>query len=79
MGAAAQVVELGEVAGKYAAAVAASAALHNEVQDLRGAIRVFARVRPPGTTGDPSPSCTTTAADGQVRALERAPGRVPGA
>ena len=30
--------------------------LYNEVQDLKGAIRVFCRVRPPGTTGDDSAS-----------------------
>lgn len=62
-----QVAQLGEVACKYAAVVAANAALHNEVQDLRGAIRVFARVRPAGTTGDDSPPCTSTIADGEVR------------
>ncbi len=62
-----QVEQLGAVAGKYAAVVAANAALHNEVQDLRGAIRVFVRVRPAGATGDATPPCTSTASDSEVR------------
>lgn len=49
--------------------VAANAVLHNEVQDLKGSIRVFCRVRPTGATGDHSPPCTTASVDGEVRTL----------
>jgi len=58
--------QLEAVAGKYVAVVAANAALHNEVQDLKGSIRVFCRVRPPGATGDASPPCTSVGVDGEV-------------
>lgn len=40
--------------------------LYNEVQDLKGAIRVFCRIRPAGKTGDNSASCVhNTEADEQ--------------
>ena len=51
-------------------AVAENARLYNEVQDLKGKIRVFCRVRPLGATGDGAASCTEVGVDGQVgRAL----------
>lgn len=43
--------------------------LYNEVQDLKGRIRVFCRVRPAGVTGDGASSCTEVGVDGQVRLL----------
>lgn len=62
-----QVQQLEGVAAKYVDVVARNAALHNEVQDLKGSIRVFCRVRPAGATGDPSPPCTSASIDGEVR------------
>lgn len=58
--------QLEGLAEKYVAVVAQNAALHNEVQDLKGSIRVFCRVRPAGTTGDDSPPCTSASVDGEV-------------
>lgn len=63
-----QLRELEDIAAKHAAAVLDNARLYNEVQDLRGAIRVFCRVRPAGATGDGSPPCVEVGVDGQVRA-----------
>ncbi len=40
--------------------------LFNLVQDLKGAIRVFCRIRPPGRTGDSSASCTEVGEDGEL-------------
>ncbi len=40
--------------------------LYNTVQDLRGAIRVFCRVRPCGTTGDPHESCVDMGSDQEL-------------
>lgn len=40
--------------------------LYNQVQELKGSIRVFCRVRPLGTTGDASDSCVETGADGEL-------------
>lgn len=42
--------------------------LYNTVQDLRGNIRVFCRIRPGGTTGDASQTVVDVSGDG-----ERAP------
>jgi Microtubule binding len=64
-----QVQQLEVVADKYVGVVAQNAALHNEVQDLKGSIRVFCRVRPAGATGDPSPPCTSASVDGEVHEL----------
>jgi kinesin family member C2/C3 len=61
-----QVQQLEAMTEKYVAVLAQNAALHNEVQDLKGSIRVFCRVRPAGTTGDPSPPCTCASVDGEV-------------
>ncbi len=49
-----QVSELQAVADKYAGTVEENRRLNNEVQDLKGNIRVFCRIRPLGTTGDHS-------------------------
>ena len=39
-------------AEKYAATMEENRRLYNEVQDLKGNIRVFCRIRPLGATGD---------------------------
>ena len=57
-----------DMAGKYADTVEENRRLYNEVQDLKGNIRVFCRIRPPGTTGDQNPSCLDTGVDGEVTA-----------
>ncbi len=44
------------VADKYRGTLEENRRLYNEVQDLKGNIRVFCRVRPPGATGDATPS-----------------------
>lgn len=49
-----QVQELQGVADKYAGTVEENRRLYNEVQDLKGNIRVFCRIRPLGKTGDHS-------------------------
>lgn len=64
-----QVAQLNQVASRYADVVTANAELHNQVLDLRGAIRVFARVRPEGATGDASPVCVATSEDNEVCAV----------
>ena len=61
-----QVDDLQDMAGKYADTVEENRRLYNEVQDLKGNIRVFCRIRPPGTTGDQNPSCLDTGVDGEV-------------
>ena len=61
-----QVDDLQEMAGKYADTVEENRRLYNEVQDLKGNIRVFCRIRPPGTTGDQNPSCLTAGVEGEV-------------
>jgi len=58
--------DLQDMAGKYADTVEENRKLYNEVQDLKGNIRVFCRIRPPGTTGDQNPSCLDTGVDGEV-------------
>ncbi|KAG2429706.1 hypothetical protein HYH02_013963 [Chlamydomonas schloesseri] len=45
--------------------------LYNTVQDLKGSIRVFCRVRPLGTTGDSSDSCLDIGLEGQLAVYER--------
>lgn len=62
----AQVDDLQDMAGKYADTVEENRRLYNEVQDLKGNIRVFCRIRPPGTTGDQNPSCLDAGVDGEV-------------
>ena len=63
---ASQVDEMQEMATKYADTVEENRRLYNEVQDLKGNIRVFCRIRPLGTTGDLNPSCLTAGVDGEV-------------
>lgn len=46
--------QLADISGKLAKARKDNRELHNQVQDLKGQVRVFCRVRPVGTTGDPS-------------------------
>ncbi|KAG2424812.1 hypothetical protein HXX76_014234 [Chlamydomonas incerta] len=45
--------------------------LYNTVQDLKGSIRVFCRVRPLGTTGDSSDGCLDIGLEGQLAVYER--------
>ena len=40
------------LAEKYATTVEENRLLYNQVQDLKGNIRVFCRIRPAGATGD---------------------------
>ena len=54
------------MAGKYADTVEENRKLYNEVQDLKGNIRVFCRIRPLGTTGDQNPSCLDAGVEGEV-------------
>ncbi|KAK9806220.1 hypothetical protein WJX72_005827 [[Myrmecia] bisecta] len=62
----AQVDELSVVAAKYKDTVEENRKLYNEVQDLKGNIRVFCRIRPAGSTGDRTASCTELGVDGEV-------------
>ncbi|CAG9460372.1 unnamed protein product [Pedinophyceae sp. YPF-701] len=48
------VASMALAASGYARAMAENRRLYNTIQDLRGQIRVMCRVRPVGTTGDPS-------------------------
>jgi len=50
----AQVASMQGIAEKYRVTTEENRRLYNEVQDLKGNIRVFCRVRPPGATGDGS-------------------------
>ena len=47
-----QAAEYREIANKYTVTIEENRRLYNEVQDLKGNIRVFCRVRPQGATGD---------------------------
>lgn len=49
--------DLSDVHDRYRRAVEHNRRLYNEVQDLKGSIRVFCRIRPPGLTGDASGPC----------------------
>ncbi|KAG1659504.1 hypothetical protein FOA52_015346 [Chlamydomonas sp. UWO 241] len=40
--------------------------LYNQVQDLKGAIRVFCRIRPAGRTGEASAACMEAGEDGEL-------------
>ena len=62
-----KVDDLQEMANKYADTVEETRKLYNEVQDLKGNIRVFCRIRPLGTTGDSNPSCLDAGVDGEVQ------------
>lgn len=54
-----QVASMQGIAEKYRVTTEENRRLYNEVQDLKGNIRVFCRVRPPGATGDGS-ACERT-------------------
>ena len=41
------------------------------LQDLKGSIRVFCRVRPLGTTGDSADGCLDVGLEGQLAVYER--------
>jgi kinesin family protein C2/C3 len=57
----------GALQEKYARAVAENRRLYNTVQDLKGSIRVFCRVRPLGATGDGGPGVLEPGAeDGEL-------------
>ena len=47
-----QAAEYRDIADKYTVTIEENRRLYNEVQDLKGNIRVFCRVRPQGATGD---------------------------
>ena len=57
------------MAARYRATVEENRRLYNEVQDLKGNIRVVCRVRPAGATGDAAPPCTHVGPDGKVRLM----------
>ena len=59
----AQVEELSAVAARFRETLEENRRLYNEVQDLKGNIRVFCRVRPLGATGDASPSARACMSD----------------
>lgn len=40
--------------------------LYNMVQDLKGAVRVFCRIRPLGTTGDASTGCVDIGSESEL-------------
>ncbi|GLC61873.1 hypothetical protein PLESTB_001813300 [Pleodorina starrii] len=46
--------------------------LYNTIQDLKGSIRVFCRVRPAGTTGDSAASCLNLGTDGELAVYDKA-------
>ncbi|PNH10154.1 Kinesin-4 [Tetrabaena socialis] len=45
--------------------------LYNTVQDLKGSIRVFCRVRPLGTTGDAAPSCLSLGTESDIAMYDK--------
>ncbi|KAG2488239.1 hypothetical protein HYH03_013230 [Edaphochlamys debaryana] len=45
--------------------------LYNQVQDLKGSIRVFCRVRPVGTTGDSTPSCLDMGTENELAVYDK--------
>lgn len=61
-----QVESLDGIHNKYKAIQVENRKLYNMVQDLRGNIRVFCRVRPLGTTGDASTGCVDVGSEGDV-------------
>ncbi len=55
--------------GRYKSLKEENRQLYNQVQDLRGSIRVFCRVRPQGATGDTSQSVLEVGEDGALAAF----------
>eukprot|EP00889_Picochlorum_renovo_P003916 jgi/Picre1/30946/NNA_006305.t1 len=51
-----ELMQLSLVRSKYKSMIKENRELHEMIQDLRGNIRVYTRVRPQGVTGDASPS-----------------------
>jgi kinesin family protein C2/C3 len=62
----AEVARLREGDARWRALKAENNRLFNEVQDLKGNIRVLCRVRPLGRTGDRAPSCLQPGVDGSL-------------
>eukprot|EP00877_Chromochloris_zofingiensis_P005398 jgi/Chrzof1/1485/Cz10g09180.t1 len=58
--------QLSDLDARYRSVVEDNRKLYNLVQDLRGNIRVFCRIRPPGATGDLSPSCIYVGVEGDL-------------
>ncbi len=56
-----------ELQRRYKAVLEENKALYNTVQDLRGNIRVYCRVRPPGVTGDDTQSAVEVSEAGKSR------------
>lgn len=69
-----QLAGLAGVEERYLRCVDENRRLYNTVQDLRGAIRVFCRIRPRGATGDPSPSCIEVGLEGDLAVYDVARG-----
>lgn len=55
-----------QIEAKYKAYQDENRKLYNLVQDLKGTIRVFCRIRPLGRTGDKSDSCMDVGTDGEL-------------
>ncbi|GFH23042.1 uncharacterized protein HaLaN_20590 [Haematococcus lacustris] len=68
----ARLSQVDAVMDKYRVMQAENRKLYNQVQDLRGAIRVFCRIRPAGRTNDDSPVCVESA--GEDGLVVRCPG-----
>lgn len=66
--------ELLPIEDKYKAVLLENRDLYNTVQDLRGNIRVFCRIRPPGVTGDLSPACVDVGLEGDLAVYDQASG-----
>lgn len=64
--------------GRYRTSQDECRRLYNQVQDLRGAIRVFCRVRPRGQTGDSSEACVEVGADGDLSVYDGGSAVAPG-
>eukprot|EP00878_Enallax_costatus_P036059 GHUV01040351.1.p1 GENE.GHUV01040351.1~~GHUV01040351.1.p1 ORF type:complete len:697 (+),score=225.05 GHUV01040351.1:411-2501(+) len=56
---------------RYKRAIEENRNLYNTVQDLRGNIRVFCRIRPPGATGDLSPCCVDIGLEGDLAVYDQ--------
>eukprot|EP00775_Hariotina_reticulata_P005972 gene5972-6211_t len=61
-----ELVAMQDVEEKYKHVLEENRNLYNTVQDLRGNIRVFCRIRPPGATGDLSPCCVDVGMEGDL-------------
>ncbi|KAL6749349.1 P-loop containing nucleoside triphosphate hydrolase protein [Haematococcus lacustris] len=68
----ARLAQIDVITNKYRAMQEENRKLYNQVQDLRGAIRVFCRIRPAGRTNDSSEVCVEGA--GEDGLVVRCPG-----